>query len=284
MLQTYSEQPDLQLEGVDQQDFSKLQIVKGTFPLEIGMQQRLPGKTIQKIYPGPIGSIYVFYLVFGRHYQLTDFGGGIEIVEVEIPDITPPGLPPTSSLWIDTFSGYDEDLISRIWGAGIWGGRAGICETIITGFYDPFLVYDKVTTPPPEEVLPVPIDDGGGEETALVPPGSPDAMYPPGYVEVVLHVNFGHTNDGCTGQGSHIESNADIVRLRPYSGADFLEEWSALDVPVGSKFIWHGHSLGRDVDTDVGVIQGSCGPIDPPLPARKEYSIYINTNLLTLDS
>lgn len=129
--------PVLELAGIDQQDFNELQLVKGAYPYQIGAQQRIPGKSISQIHPSAVGSILVFYMVFGRTYVLTDFGS-LQIEEIDIPPISIPALPPKSTSWFDNFAGYATGLISRIWAGGAWLIGVGVCETIIEGEIDAF--------------------------------------------------------------------------------------------------------------------------------------------------
>lgn len=168
MLRTNSEKV-LFLEGIDQQDFTQLQLVQGSYPFQVGLQKRIPGKSITQIYAGPVGSIYVFYQVFGRFYTLIDFGN-ILIEEVEIPTITLPGLPPAAVEWFDNFDGYTLGLISRLWGAGAWLIGVGVCETIIEGYIDPYRVLGTVEgyqEDIPTEQRPVPEPPA---DTPTVPP------------------------------------------------------------------------------------------------------------------
>lgn len=127
----------LALSGINQQDFTKIQLVSGVYPYQEGLQKRLPGKTLIQLYDGQVGSIFVFYMVFGRTYTFIDFGS-IEITEISVPPITLPGLPPTGNEWFDSFGSYLVDTISRIWGGGAWLNAIGICETIIDGYIDAF--------------------------------------------------------------------------------------------------------------------------------------------------
>jgi hypothetical protein len=143
MLETNSHKVFSSVEGINQQDFDKIQLLQGAFPYQVGLQQRIPGKIISREVSGSVGSIFVFYNVFGRHYILTDYGT-IEITETILPPITLPALPPSNTSWFDTFSGYDVGLVSRIWAAGVWAIGIGICETLIQGIIDPFLVYDTI--------------------------------------------------------------------------------------------------------------------------------------------
>lgn len=128
------------LAGMDQQRLEPLQLIQGTYPFQKGLQARLPGKLIQRILDGPIGGIYVFYYVLGRPYLLVDYGNLIIIPAG--PDLT--GIPPLSPVgieWFDDFSGFDDGLISRIWGGGYGTPFPGICETILAGGVDDFEFY-----------------------------------------------------------------------------------------------------------------------------------------------
>lgn len=288
MLQTPNE-PTLQLEGIDQQDFKKLQLVKGTFPFQIGLQQRLPGKTLQRVMDGPVGSIYVFYLVFGRHYTLIDFGTGIEIEEVVVPPIEPPGLPPTDTLeWIDDFEGYPSPLLSRVWGAGIWPFAVGICESIITAYVDPFLVYATIPNPPEVEDHPIVVPVVGDPTTGTVDPTSAEAMYPPGYVDAVLQVNEGNQNNGCTGQGAPLVSNTGSVALRAFPGSTPIQVLIATDITIGTRVLFHGYNFGRIPNPYFGLTEGSCNiffpGLNPPLPDAPDFSIYVSDGSLSQDS
>jgi hypothetical protein len=138
------------VKGFDQQNFDEIQLLQGAYPYQVGLQQRLPGKSLIRTLPNAIGSLYVFYMVYGRNYTFTDYGS-VEIEEVDVPPFVPPVIPPLGSSWFDDFESYPDDLIAKFWGAGAWASYVGVCETLITGFIDPFGVYDSV--------IPVPIDD-----------------------------------------------------------------------------------------------------------------------------
>lgn len=275
-----------QIEGMDQQDFDQLQLVQGAFPYQIGLQKRVPGKTLINQQEGRVSALYVFYLVHGRHYELIDYGGGnISIIPVVVPPIVLPGLPPTDNFWFDTFSGYEVGLISKLWGAGIWPIGIGICETIIQGIFDPFLVYANVPTaengdnddkPKP---LPPPPDDPGIPPAA---PGSPGYMYPPGMVDVVLIRTTATADNSCTGQGTQPVAANDIVRFYDYSGGPELDSITALAVTIGDVVVWHGKKIGRSDNVDIGLVEGTCP--GPPHPTPTEYSIYANTGELSQDS
>lgn len=167
----------LALGGINQQDFKEIQLVAGSWPSQVGLQQRVPGKTIQQVLNGPVSAIYPFYMVYGRAYTLTDFGS-LQIEEVEIPTITLPGLPPSNSnTFFDTFEGYIPEIVSRIWGGGFWFHSVGICETIIDGIIDPFLVYATIAPGREDpENRPIPMPDP--EVDPEVPP-APPVVNPP---------------------------------------------------------------------------------------------------------
>lgn len=172
----------LAISGIDQQDIEQVQLVQGAFPFQVGLQQRIPGKTLLLEKTSPIGSIYVFYMVHGRFYTIVDYGT-IEIIPTPIPHITLPGLPPTLDMWFDAFD-YDPGTISRIWGGGLWDSNPGVCESLIHGVFDP---YRTGGTPPPggPAVLPPPVEPPGppggegvpGGETAGATPSPPPDPY-----------------------------------------------------------------------------------------------------------
>lgn len=165
--------------GIDEQSIDAIQTVQGAFPYQIGLQQRIPGKVLDRILTGPITSIYVFYLVHGRHYTIIDYGPQT-IIEIDVPPIRIPPLPPKFVEWFDDFSGYGpEGLISRVWGAGFGNPFVGIAETFMRGLLDPWELTDSLTPPaptppPPDEITPV--EDGGSN----VPPTPPPSQYEPG--------------------------------------------------------------------------------------------------------
>jgi len=138
MLVTTELTTDRVLRGVDQQDFEQLQVVQGTFPYQAGLQKRLPGKSLLQEIGGPVGSIYVFYNVYGRNYTLEDFGT-LQITEVGIPPFTLPIPPPVAYSWFDDFESYADDLVSKYWAGGEWLHYVGICEITYYGFIDPYI-------------------------------------------------------------------------------------------------------------------------------------------------
>jgi hypothetical protein len=247
MLRTPSK-PTLQLEGINQQDFNELQLVQGCFPFQIGLQKRIPGKTLLEQHPTPIGSIYVFYMVYGRHYQLLDFGDGIQIDETVIPPITLPGLPIAGNSWIDTFAGYPDALLSRLWGAGIWPGTVGICETLIAGYIDPFLVYATIPkTPLPEEGKPKPLPPP--ESDPDIPPGSsdPSIIWGPGAQPQVIIYWY-----GLIGQiVANLDVDAPVVHR--FDGSTFV--LGAGSLSPGETYTAAGITVGRGADKFVFTVE-----------------------------
>lgn len=180
MLQTNGSKPTLAIGGINQQDFKEIQLVAGTFPYQKGLQKRIPGKSLISINPNGVGSIYVFYLVYGRHYNLIDFGTSISITETPLNPITLPALPGIADTWFDNFAGYSDDLVSRLWGAGMWATGIGVCETLIEGVIDPFLVFATISPGrenPIPSLQPIPGPTGASipnTTPASFPIGSPD--------------------------------------------------------------------------------------------------------------
>lgn len=165
------------IEGIDQQDFQKIQVLQGAYPYLVGLQQRIPGKTIQQIYLGSVGSIYVFYLVYGRSFLFVDYGS-ITIIPIPIPPIVIPALPPVSRAWFDTFDEYTPiGLISFIWPEGQWYGGPGICQSTEVGYIDPF---DAQILQPPGGNTPIGPPGGlGGATPSGAPGGTPIPPSPP---------------------------------------------------------------------------------------------------------
>lgn len=160
MLRTTDVKETPSLAGINQQDFSELQLVQGTFPYQQGLQKRVPGKTLQRIFDGPVSGIYVFYGGYARGAILVDFGTSLRIIDVPFFPVVLPALPPDQNIFDDNFSGYLVDTISPLWGAGNWFNSVGVCQTIIQGYFDPFQAYPTT---------------GAG----LVPGLAPGAYFPP---------------------------------------------------------------------------------------------------------
>lgn len=232
------------LKGVDNQNWSEIQKLDGLVPYQVGLQKRLPGKTLQKIYANEIGSIYVFYLVHGRFYTLVDFGS-IEISPVVVPPITPPIIPPSQTVWWDDFSGYSPNgVISKIWGGGVWLDGIGICETIIQGYFDPFM--GGGITPPQQniiiiytpEIVATPVD-----------PTSPPYWYPPGVADVTLKIQtftlIPPAGDETLPQDVVLN---DEIKLYDYPAPpeqNLLDILIANSIAVGKILIWNGLAIGR---------------------------------------
>lgn len=252
------------IEGIDQQDFSKIQLLNGAYPNKVGLQQRIPGKTLIRQQTQGIGGIGVMYNVYGRFYNIINFGSIININPVIVGSITQGALPPNSNLWYDDFSGYSSGLISLIWGAGIWPNTFGICQTIINGILDPFQIYATVSpisggpvpiTPPPPPTSP---------QTTPADPNSPAAMYPPGSAQVILIKQTALANNSCTGQGTEPLTTVDSIQYFDYAGGTLLDTLLATSIPVGKVTVWNGLRVGRLPDLDLGLVAGTCpGPPEP---------------------
>lgn len=277
--------------GIDQQDWSEIQNLRGVYPYQVGLQKRIPAKTLQESFGQGIGSIYVFYLVYGRFYTFIDFGS-IQIGEVKPPAITIPALPPAQSVWWDDFSGYTPDgLISMIWGGGDWLDGIGICETIIEGYFDPFL---GGGFSPPETT----IGPGGGIAVIDTPvdPTSPPYWYPPGLVNVYLHERLYSLWPG-EGDETLPENGAanDSIRIYDYSDPllrSLIDEIFASDLIVGRISIVYGLRIGRTPNLGSYDDKYSMGaPFEPhwnpllpyPPPSSTIYSFTITTGILTVE-
>lgn len=263
------------IEGIDQQDFTKIQLLSGAYPNKVGLQQRIPGKTLDRQVAFAVGSIGVMYNVYGRFFSLENFGTTLNITQINIPPYTPPGLPPNSMIWFDDFSAYSPNgLIQLIWGAGIWDSNFGVCQSIIAGFMDPFAINATITTNPPW----VPIRYL--TETPEIPPvdpNSPAAMYPPGSTNVVLGYQIGVADNSCTGQGSEpVDANDSIEQFDvPAPDPVLLDTLYATDATIGKIIIWNGLRVGRIPDRDLGTVQGTCP--GPPQPVPTNYYLIQST-------
>lgn len=256
--------------GIDQQDFKEIQLVEGSYPNLIGLQQRIPGKSLVSTKVGPIGSIYVFYMVYGRHYTLIDFGTGIEITPVIVPPITLPGLPPAQRKWFDTFKDYPDHFVSKLWGSGDWIGPSAICETIISGKIDPYNLQGFIP-PPPAGPGTTPGPSGGSD---IPPGGGPGFDYPPGWeVDVILYHNIGTYDVGCIGQGTFPVTSTDNLQYIDPPGYAPLSILYATDIAPGQIAEYHGVRVGRGTNT-LGLVQSECHIDLSPLPARIEWYVY----------
>lgn len=239
------------LKGVDNQNWSEIQKLDGLVPYQVGLQKKLPGKTLQRIYSNEIGSIYVFYLVYGRFYTLVDFGS-LEISPVVVPPITPPALPPNQTVWWDDFSGYSPNgVISKIWSGGAWQDGIGICETIIQGYFDPFM--GGAVTPPQQniQIIYIPVDP-----ITPVDPTSPPYFYPPGLADVVLKIQtftlIPPSGDETLPQDVVAQDTIDLFDYPLPPEKNLLDTFIAESAHVGKIVVWNGLAIGRTPDQAKG--------------------------------
>lgn len=276
-------------EGINQQDFQELQLVAGAYPYQTGLQQRIPGKTLIETMTGPVGSIYAFYNVFGQFYNLISWDGNIQITPVPYTSLRLPALPPTNNgLLFDDFSGYSPDgLISLLWGAGIWNGSVGVCQTTIQGYFDPFQIYGGFTIPPytltPWTLALSPINTttslqakagpGGGATIPSAPPGSAAFLYPPGHMpNVLLEMQFGESDNTCTGSGYEYVEFDDLVYFVYYPGGSIIDTLNVTSIAIGGKTNFHGVTFGRTGNIDAGVLVGTCP--GPPFPVPAIWNVF----------
>lgn len=260
--------------GIDQQDFDQIQLLVGVYPYQKGLQKRIPGKTLIEQVPFAIGSIYVFYNVYGRGYILADYNGNIQITPVVIPPITLTAQPPNDLSFFDDFSGYSPvGLVSRLWGGGIWNNTIGICETIIDGFYDPF----QVGTGPYTYVIwvPQPVTSVPQTEPLLTPSDIPFTYPTPPLPDVLLNTVYAHGDNSCEGQGTSPVTAYDFINYYYYEGGAIVDTFQSFEVPVGHITHWNGIKIGRLPDVDIGLVQGACPGPPPPIPLG--YHLYANT-------
>lgn len=285
--------PTLAINGINQQDFTEIQLAKGSYPYQKGLQKRLPGKTLEQQFSSSVGSIYVFYLVFGRHYNLIDVSGTLTFVPVPVAPITVPALPPTGNTWFDDFSGYTPDgLISFLWGGGAWATTTGICQSIIDGIIDPFLVYATIPGTSPivlgssiPSVVPTP---DPSPETTPADPGSPGYLYPPGHLPQIITENQPGTlwpSESSEELPQNV-SIPDVVNYEDYPGAGVTDTLVATSITIGSIVNFHGVTVGRRSDVPFGDATAPTPPgpsIDhPALPPNPiNYYVYMDGNFGT---
>lgn len=271
------------LKGIDQQDFSKIQLLNGAFPYKVGLQQRIPGKTLIEQQPLGIAGIGVMYNVYGRFYNVINFGDTITITQVTTPPFKQPTLPPDSNLWYDDFSGYSDGLISLIWGAGIWPNTFGICQTIIDGILDPFAIFATITSPifgGPVPVAPPP--PGTSPQIPTANPNAPTSLYPPGSAQIILANVTATANNSCTGQGTEALTATDAIQYFDYSGGTLLDTMLATSIPVGKISNFHGLRVGRIPDHDLGLVAGTCP--GPPQPTPTIYFLIATSGVFGVES
>lgn len=265
--------------GINQQDFDEIQLLSGMYPYQKGLQKRIPGKSLQKVYPSPVGSIFVFYNVYGRPYTSIDFGSSISIEPITIPPITLPALPPTGNSWYDDFSGYTPvGLISLLWGAGNWNDTVGVCQTIIDGWFDPFLVYPNVyaggiSKDPSKQPQPLPTPPVDPETTPL-PPTDPKFQYPVNPPDLFLNVILAEADNTCQGQGTSPANAIDFINFHDFAGGPVIETKRADSITPGTTVLWRGIKLGRLADVDIGLVVGDCP--GPPQPVPVSYFLHGN--------
>lgn len=261
--------------GIDQQDFKEIQLLQGAYPYQKGLQQRIPGKTLQSQYGFAIGGIEVFYNVYGRSFILSEYDGSIQINPITFNPITLPALPPWGNTWFDDFSGYSPDgLISNIWGAGNWDISPGICQTIIDGYFDPFQVYSTVYSAFPSELQPKVVTTISTPATPATV-NDPKFQYPLNPPAIFLNIVTAEGDNSCEGQGTSPITATDSVAFVDYPTGPTLDTLYASSVTIGQITIWNGLRIGRMPDVDIGLVEGACPGPPPPVP--KTYEIYGNT-------
>jgi hypothetical protein len=275
----------LAVAGIDQQDFDAIQLVSGAFPSLTGLQQRIPGKTLDRVYPSPVGSIYVFYNVYGRPFRSVDFQDGtIEIEETPLPVWRIPALSPVATSWFDDFFGYTLGTVARLWGAGIWDGGIGVCETIIEGLIDPFLVYATITGENPIPVYtPTVVTESAGTPLGIVTGGAFD--FPFGIPDIVLIETSAVADNSCTGQGTQPFNVDDSINLYTTPGVPQGAVLHAYDLVLGQKVTWYGLSVGRASNIIIpGYVQGTCIIGLPPQPVAIVYYYNLNNGEFGVES
>ena len=127
-------------ERLDLVDPSNVALLKGTYPEKIGLQSRVPGKTMFKKFTYPVNGIAVFYNTYGRRYLLWE-GLDLTIEEVEWEPLTISWTPPWFADKYDDFEEYLEAPISSML-LGFWpSGNAGYVVLVSTKCYDAFETY-----------------------------------------------------------------------------------------------------------------------------------------------
>ncbi len=255
------------LDGTNQQDFEQIQLVSGAFPYQVGLQQRFPGKNLLAVFDGPIGNIFPFYNVYGRPYNLVDTNGRFIITPVPLNSITIPALATTGNRWFDSFGTYSPTgLIQLLWGEGAWPGDGiGVCQSIIEGFIDPFLIYAAIDVHSIPDFLPSVVP--GSSIPATPDSTSPAFAFPFTPCNVYLRVTTATADNSCTGQGTETFSVADEITAFSAEGDPIIDQpvLHAYDITVKHSVLWHGIRVGRLPDITIpGYVQGTCpGPAQP---------------------
>lgn len=244
----------LALDGVDQQDFEKLQEVAGCYPNLIGLQQRLPGKTIEQFLDGPILDIAVFYLYYGRPFRMINWGGTIEITKIPLVPWSIPVAPNTTNIWMEPFTDYEPvGLISRLWGAGIWLTGIGVCETLIEGYIDPFKVFAEIKSGEPTDV-PTVVEDSS--DTPAAEDTGPNFYYPREKPQIVLKRLNADGDLSCHGQGTTPQQIDDLINVY-YEPGNLKETVPVTDFVVKARTPFYGIVVGRVPDEYIGIVATS---------------------------
>ena len=143
MLETDRAQIIQDIRGINEQldliDPTNVAVLKGTYPEKIGLQSRVPGKTLFKKFDYPVTGIAVFYNTYGRRYLLWE-GLNLTIEEVAWDfdfSWTPPWFPDK----YDDFEDYLEAPISLMY-LGFWpSGNPGRVVRVSQSAYEAFETY-----------------------------------------------------------------------------------------------------------------------------------------------
>ena len=144
MLETDRAQIIQDIRGINEQldlvDPANIAVLKGTYPEKIGMQSRVPGKTLYQKFAYPINGIAVFYNVYGRRYMLWE-GLNLSIEEVEWESLNVTWTPPWFPDKYDDFEEYLELPIELMY-LGFWpSGNPGRMFRVAQLAYDAFETY-----------------------------------------------------------------------------------------------------------------------------------------------
>jgi len=278
MLRT-SAKPEQVIKGVDQQDFAEIQVLANCFPYRQGAQKRVPGKILEQKLSSPIFGIHTFYMVYGRRFNITDYGTDLEIIEELIPPIVLPALPPSTTSWFDSFSSYSPvGLISRLWGAGNWLTYVGICESLIYGVIDPFLVSDSVAAIPVEDVPRTVPQDG---TTTTTQDTGINFYFPNGAAQIMLQRVIYDADYSCIGGGTVPVAVDDILNVYQYSGDPAPYVVGVLDIPILQSIAVESIRVGRSPNVAFGVANTTLCPNPPSIfpnpPVGKVYYLIISS-------
>ena len=276
MLKTNGD-PTQEILGIDQQDFAQIQFLVNAFPHRVGAQRRIPGKSLIQKVDDPIYGIHTFYLVYGRRYNLIDFGNDLQIEEIENPVVVLPVLPPTQNTWFDSFSTYTVGLISRFWGEGNWANAVGICESIIYGVIDPFLVSDTIVSENQRDILPYDVEEDDtnpiSEDTSI------RFYFPNGAAQIMLRRIKYHPDYSCIGGGVGDVDTDDILKIYAYPGDPSPDIVGPLDIAINGTIPVGNIRVGRPPNEDVGVVNSLICPNPPSIFPNEPTMIVYYYNL-----